>query len=216
VRKGETVTEQPLFYVVLLGLIVIVYAQIANKKEKPARQQSKALEEFEQTVELFASDLEEQNESLANLFNDTRRDYELHLAKQTGKIESLEKQAQEMAREMAHLKRALGEGEAVAAASRVPAPDAGGQAAGADKPPAAKVAARGGAKRAATAGAAPQPQQDDAVSAPALPTLKERYPELFEMHDGGKSIEYIAKKLGKNKGEVSLILMLSRQEEAAR
>ena len=44
-------------------------------------------------------------------------------------------------------------------------------------------------------------------------TIKARYKELFDLYDSGKSIEYIAKKLGRNKGEVQLILGLAKQEE---
>ena len=48
------------------------------------------------------------------------------------------------------------------------------------------------------------------------PKIKERYAELFRMHEQGKSIEAIARKEGLNKGEVQLILQLSRQEERHR
>ena len=47
-------------------------------------------------------------------------------------------------------------------------------------------------------------------------SMKSRYSELFTLHDQGKSVEAIAKKLSMNKGEVSLILQLSRQEERTR
>jgi len=43
-----------------------------------------------------------------------------------------------------------------------------------------------------------------------------RYAQVFEMYNSGKSIEAIAKKLGKNKGEVQLILQLAKQEEHIR
>jgi len=46
-------------------------------------------------------------------------------------------------------------------------------------------------------------------------SIHKRYAELFEMYHAGKSIETIAKKLGKNKGEVQLILQLAEQEEKA-
>lgn len=46
-------------------------------------------------------------------------------------------------------------------------------------------------------------------------SIHKRYAELFELHRAGKSIETIAKKLGKNKGEVQLILQLAEQEEKA-
>jgi DNA-binding NarL/FixJ family response regulator len=46
--------------------------------------------------------------------------------------------------------------------------------------------------------------------------MKERYSELFQLHEQGKSVEYIAKKLNLNKGEVQLIIQLSKQEEQNR
>ncbi|HZG75674.1 MAG TPA: hypothetical protein VEZ72_07425, partial [Paenibacillus sp.] len=89
-------------------------------------------------------------------------------------------------------------------------------------------------KRVAAAEAAAQEARVDAKGEVALPsaappvtagepaaepasrfasTVKSRYKEVFDLHDSGKSIEYIAKKLGKNKGEVQLILGLAKQEE---
>jgi len=47
-------------------------------------------------------------------------------------------------------------------------------------------------------------------------SIQSRYSDLFEMYENGKSVEAIAKKLGKNKGEVQLILQLAKQEENAR
>jgi DNA-binding NarL/FixJ family response regulator len=46
--------------------------------------------------------------------------------------------------------------------------------------------------------------------------MKVRYPELFQLHEQGKAIEYIAKKLNLNKGEVQLIIQLAKQEEQNR
>lgn len=44
-------------------------------------------------------------------------------------------------------------------------------------------------------------------------SVRNRYGDLFQLHNDGKSIEYIAKKLGMNKGEVQLILTLARRED---
>jgi septal ring factor EnvC (AmiA/AmiB activator) len=46
--------------------------------------------------------------------------------------------------------------------------------------------------------------------------MKERYSELFLLHEQGKAVEYIAKKLKLNKGEVQLIIQLAKQEEQNR
>lgn len=57
-------------------------------------------------------------------------------------------------------------------------------------------------------------QEEQAESAPA--DMKSRYPELFAYYAQGKSMEYIAKKTGMNKGEVELIIQLAKQEEQFR
>jgi len=55
------------------------------------------------------------------------------------------------------------------------------------------------------------------AAAAAAPTgIRARYPELFALYDAGRSVDLIAKKVGMNKGEVMLILQLSKQEEASR
>lgn len=43
--------------------------------------------------------------------------------------------------------------------------------------------------------------------------IRQRYEQLFALHDAGKSIDYIAKACEINKGEVQLILQLGKQEE---
>ncbi len=75
---------------------------------------------------------------------------------------------------------------------------------------------------------APQPVQAEAaervseqvttgeqLARPAADTVRSRYKEIFGLYDNGKSIEYIAKKLGTNKGEVQLIIQLAKREEQA-
>ncbi|GIP36840.1 hypothetical protein J31TS4_01200 [Paenibacillus sp. J31TS4] len=43
--------------------------------------------------------------------------------------------------------------------------------------------------------------------------IRSRYPDLFQLYDGGKSVEQIARKTGMNKGEIALILQLAKREE---
>ncbi|WP_132416635.1 hypothetical protein [Paenibacillus albiflavus] len=214
-------TDQPVFYIVLIGLVIIVFAQILIKSNKTSsKPNTQAFEEFEQTVELFASDLEEQNEAIVQLFQDTKRDYELHLAKQTGKIEFLEKQSSEMAHEMAELRHMLSEirlgihakESEQAAVQQIQSSEK--LAAMETSPMSALVSTQAVIVEQAILD--PMEVEPAVESEKTFPTVKDRYPEVFDLYENGKSIEYIAKKLGKNKGEVSLILMLSQQEEAAK
>lgn len=45
--------------------------------------------------------------------------------------------------------------------------------------------------------------------------LRDRYDQLFQLYDSGRSMDYIAKKLNMNRGEISLILQLAKQEDRA-
>jgi TolA-binding protein len=191
---------QPWVYIVLLGLVLLIYARLMPKKEaKPSANWTKELEE---TMEHFASDMEEQNEALVRLFTDTKKDYEMHLAKLSGRMEALEKQnfilSQEINRlqqlqSMQHIHAAQAEAQ-----RQSPSPSAASEAMQ--------------TKPAENAEQAKEP----VPAAPSLMNIKERYPDLFQLYEQGKSTEAIAKKLGMNKGEVSLILQLSKQEEKAR
>lgn len=59
-----------------------------------------------------------------------------------------------------------------------------------------------------------EPQASSAATTSSSPQLiRDRYPELMQMHQGGRSVEQIAKAIGKNKGEVQLILQLIKREE---
>ncbi|NMO96186.1 hypothetical protein [Paenibacillus lemnae] len=55
---------------------------------------------------------------------------------------------------------------------------------------------------------------DITEQAERLPTIKDRYGPLFEMHQEGKSIDMIAKSTGMQRGEVQLIIQLAKQEES--
>ena len=62
----------------------------------------------------------------------------------------------------------------------------------------------------------PEPETPQAQPESFASGMKLRYAELFRLHEQGKGVETIAKKLGMNKGEVNLILQLARQEERSR
>ncbi len=57
-----------------------------------------------------------------------------------------------------------------------------------------------------------QPLESSTETEQPLPTVRERYPELFELYDEGKSIDTVAKATGMARGEVQLILQLAKRE----
>lgn len=184
---------QPWMYVVLLGLVVIVYARFLPKEQVASSDKMTVVQEIEETIEHFAAEMDEQNQSLLDLFSKTKQDYEVELAKLAGRLETLEKQKHELSQELTkvHVK----DQEALTSLEQL-----------------------------AASGESTYMNSTLAVEPPVLEeepvyvglSMKSRYAELFSLHDQGKGVEAIAKKLGMNKGEVSLILQLSRQEEQTR
>lgn len=178
-------------WIVLLGGVLFAVSRFLPK---PSVQSAKVVQEIEESMELFASEIEEENKELTDLIARMKRDHERQVDELQRKIATLEERSQETA---AELKRLL-------AAGAVPA-----------------VAAAAGAFTAP--GPAEQPAEPAEQSAgqpaevqPAVSLrLRERHAQLFELYGQGKSVESIAKKLGMNKGEVSLIIHLAKQEEAA-
>lgn len=202
---------QPWMYVVLLGLVLIVYARFLPKEQAAVSTKTNVVQEIEETIEHFAAEMDEQNQTLLNLFSKTKQDYEIELAKLAGRLESLEKQKHELSQELTkvHVNHQMNHRTNSAAdvlsdvqhtvISGIPA---------ANSTHSIQV----------TSSELVAPAKESVVEEPIYTglSMKSRYQELFSLHDQGKGVEAIAKKLGMNKGEVSLILQLSRQEEKAR
>jgi hypothetical protein len=191
--------EQPWVYVVLIGLVLIVFSRIGMKTGSNTPMNASVLKDFEEVVDVFAVDMEEQNQALIKIFADTKQEYEVQIAKGTGRIEVLEKQLQELTQEVGKLNLKL--------TTSIERPT--------------ETYTRKAVQKKSTL---IEPVSAEAEVQPHVPaaqtdtsevrqTLKDRYIELFAYHEQGKSIEYIAKKLYMNKGEVNLIIQLSKQEE---
>lgn len=202
---------QPWMYVVLLGLVLIVYARFLPKEQASASTKTNVVQEIEETIEHFAAEMDEQNQTLLNLFSKTKQDYEIELAKLAGRLESLEKQKHELSQELTkvHVNHQMNQrtnaatdissDDQYSVVSRIPIAN-----------PAQSVQVTSSELAAAS--------KESIVEEPIYTglSMKSRYSELFSLHEQGKGVEAIARKLGMNKGEVSLILQLARQEEKAR
>jgi exonuclease I len=189
---------QPVLYVILLGLVMVVYARFIPKEQTTVSSaNATVVQEIEDTIEHFAAEMDEQNQAMLDLFSKTKQDYEVELAKLAGRLETLERQKHELSKELTtlHVNQppVLSPAEMLSALN---APNHG-------IPASVNVIEN-----------APDPLPEEPVYVGL--SMKSRYSELFTLHNQGKSVEAIAKKLSMNKGEVSLILQLSRQEERTR
>jgi hypothetical protein len=222
---------EPWVYVVLLGIAVMVFAIL--QQNRSADKGGATVAEFEEALDRFADVVEEDNRELLETVNGWRRDLEAQIHRLGGRLEALEKQ-------LGHV--APPDTEA-AADSEERSADNGGEALRNSRQPAAGERREAGAREEGTApapagevrktdvpadadapvvpGAAERaPHDPDESPAKADGTahtgIRNRYRELFAWHDAGKSVEYIAKKSGMNKGEVMLILQLAKREEQHR
>ncbi|WP_028550452.1 DUF6115 domain-containing protein [Paenibacillus sp. UNC451MF] len=187
---------QPWVYIVLVGLVLIVYATLVPKSSSSKAKAAPGIDEIEQTMEHFAGELEEQNEALIRQLADIKKDNEVHQAKLSSKMETLESQFAHSNQELMKLGLAYDELQKKL-----------------DQQIDSRVSSRNEVVMV-------QPDEldalatDDEVQPEATGmNIRSRYAELFELYEQGKSTDSIAKKMNMNKGEVNLILQLAKQEE---
>ncbi|MEY9092088.1 hypothetical protein [Paenibacillus sp. RC84] len=205
---------EPWQMIVLLGLVIVVFAGVIPRSAAKRGGQgpsAQLVKELEESMAHFASDLEQQNQALIDLFKETQREHKLEVAKLTARLEVLERRSVD------------GSGAAVQA-GRQSAPDLSRHGSRSTEPhvyaePAVQThesalptprLTQTEEFAAADAAASVQPQEAPRTE-PEL-SVRARYAALFELHDQGRSTEQIAKQLGMNKGEVMLIMQLAKRE----
>jgi DNA-binding NarL/FixJ family response regulator len=166
-------------YIVLLGLVCIVISFIAPRSI--TNNNANMVKEIEDTMEHFASEIEEENNQLIQSVAQIKSDHEQQMNRLFAKVDQLEKQNYDLSSEIKSIvMNKLHEQ---------------------NKQP--SIAHR-------------EEVVPEIIKEPSPMQMKERYSELFLLHEQGKAIEYIAKKLNLNKGEVQLIIQLAKQEEQNR
>jgi hypothetical protein len=213
-EKGVVVAMYmyPWMYVVLLGLVLIMYARLLPKSVTEAPKNT-VVQEIEDTIEHFAMEMDEQNKAILDLFARTKQDYEVELSKLSGRMELLEKQKMELSHELNKIHISSQAGTiAQSTVSPIFEPVSESSILTA----AAVDGSQGSQNHSIQEASSQQVEETIKESASSGLNMKTRYAELFSLHDQGKGVEAIAKKLGMNKGEVNLIIQLSRQEERSR
>lgn len=183
---------EPWQNIVLVGAVVIAAAFIMPKKKPESEQSSQSVRNMETALDQFMENMEKDNEQLLQLVAETQKTSKQEAQQKDQRISLLEQRC-------GQLEKLLQETvvrPAIAASSQAQSQDAEA------------------AVREAAAAEDPQPTAEPKVSDNPN-SIHARYAELFQLYGEGKSVEAIAKRLGMNKGEVQLIIGLSKQEEAA-
>jgi predicted nuclease with TOPRIM domain len=186
--------NQPWAYIVLFGLVFIVYAKIIPRRNVSKSHQNPTIHEIEETMEHFTAELDEQNKALIQLLAETKRDNEMQSTKLSSRVETLEKQLGQAAHDLSKL--GFTYEELQKKVEQNPKISLNSVSELQVQHPPINIT------------------KDDVEGQPFVAmNIKTRYYELFELYEQGKSTEYIAKKLNMNKGEVNLIFQLAKQEE---
>jgi hypothetical protein len=184
-----------------------VYARFVPKPEQTAKQ-TNVIKDIEQTMEQFTADIEEENRQVIGLVADMMKEHHTHTAKLQGRIELLEQQNREVNDKLLTLTR-LEQSRKEAAPAALATAESAPRATVVSAPPPPVSGQEQAARTASVQVAAAQPER-------GAMNIRDRYANVFQLYDQGKSTDYIAKKLDMNKGEVMLIIQLAKQEGQAR
>lgn len=190
--------DQPWIYLVLVGAAIIVLARFIPQQAGSGQQESLP-KEIEETLTLFAAEMEQDNEKLLQTIAGTK-------SEQQQQIRGLQEKLQQLQSDQAKL-----ESKVEYLTGRMDTPGT----AVAPTATASVNSSEGGNKSVDAADNIPGPDPDKMEAANRPDAIRTRYADLFHLRDQGKSVENIARKLGMNKGEVDLIIQLAKREETA-
>ncbi|GAB6988942.1 DUF6115 domain-containing protein [Paenibacillus pini] len=189
---------EPWMIVVVLGAAALVYALLLPKQQKgEAASADKVVKEVEATLEQYMADIEKENDELVDLISQMKQDTS---SRQLAQQEQL-----------AELRQRIVLVEQQAAANDLRLNTAENkhsqQYFSEAKPSNSSENITLHSEEATT-------ELEENISLKKHePSIKDRYPELFEMYSNGKSVDVIGKMMGLHSGEVQLILQLAKQEE---
>ncbi|OZB99055.1 hypothetical protein CJP46_01225 [Paenibacillus sp. XY044] len=176
---------------------------ILPKRKEEQSQLGSVVKQVEATLEQYMAEIENENVELVELVSQMKQDM---AAKQLSQQEQLT----EMRQRLVSLEQQAAQHDTrLLQVESLPA----GQVTGSLGALAAAESASS-LDLAGAAGVDPDGGGDDEPAQPELqPSIKDRYPELFDLYSKGKSIDVIGKMTGMHRGEIQLILQLAKQEE---
>ena len=170
-------------YLLIAGLLAIIWSFVLPSKPSKSKQGS-SLDDLEESLNSFTAGLEEDNKDLNTRIHSIKMEHEIQKNDLMLRIEYLERRSQQIEEDTRRVARTVEDEIIHQARTGVRTTDGQGS-------------------------VVPEPEPIEV----SPQTLLERYSELFALYEEGKSIEFIAKKIGMNKGEVILIIDLAKQGE---
>ncbi|WP_225999348.1 hypothetical protein [Paenibacillus sp. BJ-4] len=207
--------DQPWIYIVLLGVAAVVYAWLLPKRQPDRGTEEAVVQKVEATLEQYMADIESDNDELIELVSGMKQE---HAVKQA----ALQEQVAELRNRIVELERqavlAAASAQVESTSEEIRYTGISQQAAVAygqfhrpqssmsiqEEPPVSNAPLVAGHDQ--TALQEPETEQEPE-------SIRDRYQELFALYEQGKSVDYIAKQSGIQRGEVQLILQLAERED---
>ncbi|WP_058303958.1 hypothetical protein [Gorillibacterium timonense] len=185
---------EPWVVVVIIGILCVLFSW-TRKEPEPS---NPVTADIENAMDLVTASLEEENRKLLEAMSSMKQEYALRADAWEAKTVILDSQIQELRSQVVRLT----ERESQHSFSHGIA----GQAVYMPEVFRQRESAHAVAKEEYPTEENRRPEAKDS-------SIRGRYPDLFQLHAEGKSIEQIARKIGLSKGETTLILQLAKQEE---
>jgi hypothetical protein len=185
--------------IVLLGVVVILYAFLLPKTAPRKMVDEEVLDSVEGTLQHFIEEMDQENKEFARMVGEMKREHERKTNILLDRIEFLERKTTNLTEELSSGAKSRTRSDSIAVE--------------ADSKQGLTQAIPAESRSNPSPGEPQTQAHSQTLQAPGRSTVKSRYQDVFEMYDSGKSIEYIAKKLGTNKGEIQLIVQLAKREE---
>ncbi|MBR2564718.1 MAG: hypothetical protein IKE29_08860 [Paenibacillus sp.] len=193
----------PWIIIVILGACAIAYAFIMPRKDKVQQPSHQLVQEMESTLEHYMTEIEQENDALIQRVAELK-------GEATAADQRLQSQLQELQQRLDQLEQQkVRTTETVLSA---PVDSVLGQTSDGLQAQKLLENVREDANQQPGSATAESQVKEENVE-PQRESIKDRYKELFRLHDNGKSMDAIAKQTGIQLGEVQLILQLADRED---
>ncbi|MGO4729849.1 hypothetical protein [Paenibacillus sp. 2KB_22] len=192
----------PWIIIVILGACAIAYAYIMPRKNKAQEPGHQLVQEMESTLEHYMTEIENDNDALIQRVAEMK-------GEATAADQRMQLQLQELQQRLDQLEQSK-KNEPVAST----VPHSGNVPVQASEGLQAQALVKSVQAEAAQQALEADLQTSKVETLPERESIKDRYPELFNLHAEGKSMDAISKQTGIQRGEVQLILQLAEREES--
>ncbi|MCP1134584.1 hypothetical protein NKT34_14860 [Paenibacillus polysaccharolyticus] len=191
----------PWIIIVILGACAIAYAFIMPRKDKVQQPSHQLVQEMESTLEHYMTEIEQDNDALIQRVAELK-------GEATAADHRMQSQLQELQQRLDQLEQQKVKTTEFSTAENITGQRSEGLQAQSLMD---SVRAETNQQIASASKLQDNPQQEKDQK---RESIKDRYTELFRLHDEGKSMDAISRQTGIQLGEVQLILQLAEREES--